>query len=123
MYDQPWVHNTVPGTTDSAGLFTPDQCLRYAIPTAQTNTSIIRYNSPIAVDGSYECGKELKEHNKMKCDRWVFDTGEYTIVQEWLITCKENQWLLALVGTFHFTGIVIGSAAAGVLADKYINKY
>lgn len=41
-------------------------------------------------------------------------------MQEWNITCKENQWLLALVGTAHFAGIVIGSAAAGVFADKYV---
>lgn len=55
-----------------------------------------------------------------RCDRWVFDkTDDYTIVQEWSITCIDNQWKLAFVGTSHFAGIVLGSAAAGVLADKY----
>lgn len=32
--------------------------------------------------------------------------------------CPENQWMLALVGTLHFAGIVVGSAAFGVLADR-----
>lgn len=36
---------------------------------------------------------------------------------QWLITCKENQWMLSLIGTMHFAGIVVGSALAGALAD------
>ena len=41
---------------------------------------------------------------------------------QWNITCYENQWKLALVGTLHFTGIVIGSGVFGVLADRYGRK-
>lgn len=36
---------------------------------------------------------------------------------QWLITCKENKWMLSLIGTMHFAGIVVGSALAGALAD------
>ena len=38
---------------------------------------------------------------------------------QWSITCKENQWMLALIGTMHFAGIVVGSGAAGVFADRW----
>lgn len=41
---------------------------------------------------------------------------------QWSITCVENQWKLALVGTMHFAGIVVGSGAFGVLADRYGRK-
>lgn len=99
-YNEPWVSAVVPGTADSNGLFTPEQCIRYELPNA-----------------SYVCGRELAQKKQLACDRWVYDKDEKTIVEEWTITCKENQYLLALVGTSHFAGIVSGSALAGVLAD------
>lgn len=105
-YNEPWVSAVVPGTTDSNGLFVPEQCMRYELPN-------VNNSSP-----SYVCGRELPTKEVIQCDRWVYDQYEKTIVEEWSITCKENQFLLALVGTAHFAGIVTGSAAAGVLADK-----
>lgn len=39
---------------------------------------------------------------------------------QWNITCLENQWMLSLVGTSHFAGIIVGSALFGVLADRYV---
>lgn len=109
-YDQPWVHSTMPGTVDSNGLFTPEQCIRYEIP----------HGSNDGVNQTYECGREIPNKRQVTCDRWVYDEYEKTIVEEWTITCKENQYLLALVGSAHFAGIVTGSAAAGVLADKWV---
>lgn len=43
-----------------------------------------------------------------------------TFPYQWSITCPENQWMLALVGTFHFAGVVVGSGAFGLLADRYV---
>lgn len=108
-FDEPWVSNVLPGKTDSSGLFTPEQCERYELPQNRT------FHYSRAID---ECSRPLPTKNEIRCDRWVFDKYEKTIVNEWLITCKENQYLLSLVGTAHFAGIVTGSAAAGVLADK-----
>lgn len=105
-YNESWVSTVVPGQTDSTGLFSPEQCVRYEIPNTGGNSS------------SYVCGRDLPHKNEMRCNRWVFDNYEKTIVEEWSITCKENQYLLALVGTSHFAGIVAGSAAAGLLADR-----
>lgn len=39
----------------------------------------------------------------------MFDTSSHTIVQEWNITCEDNQWKLPLVGTAHFAGVIVGS--------------
>lgn len=105
-YNEPWVSAVVPGKTDSSGLFSPEQCARYEIPIASGNSS------------SYVCGRDLPYKKEMRCNRWVFDNYEKTIVEEWTITCKENQYMLALVGTSHFAGIVVGSALAGLLADR-----
>jgi MFS transporter, OCT family, solute carrier family 22 (organic cation transporter), member 4/5 len=38
------------------------------------------------------------------------------------LTCLENQWKLALVGTAHFAGIMTGSGVFGFLADKFGRK-
>lgn len=38
---------------------------------------------------------------------------------QWKITCLESQWMLSLVGTSHFAGIIAGSAMFGVLADRF----
>lgn len=43
------------------------------------------------------------------CDQWVFDKSSHTIVQEWNITCEDNEWKLPLVGTAHFAGVIVGS--------------
>lgn len=95
----------VPGSTDSSGQFLPEQCLRYELPSSSDNSS-------------YVCGRELPVKREIACTQWVFDKYEKTIVEEWSITCRENQYWLALVGTAHFAGIVVGSGVAGVLADK-----
>lgn len=100
------MHNVVPGKYDSNGLFTPEFCERYELPFQSNNQTI------------EQCNRPLSEKKQIRCNRWVFDKYEKTIVEEWSITCKENQYLLSLVGTAHFAGIVTGSAAAGVLADK-----
>lgn len=38
------------------------------------------------------------------------------------MTCTENQWKLALVGSMHFAGIMFGSGIFGVLADYFGRK-
>lgn len=39
-----------------------------------------------------------------------------------MLTCTENQWKLALVGSMHFAGIMCGSGIFGFLADRYGRK-
>ncbi|XP_067627649.1 organic cation transporter protein isoform X2 [Eurosta solidaginis] len=105
-----WLSNATPGTYDKNGQFTPENCYRYK------------------VNDSYEkaadaCPRDAFELNtRERCDAWVYDDQEWTIVQEWELTCKENAWKLAFVGTIHFAGLVVGTAFSGYLADRFGRK-
>lgn len=107
VYDEPWVHHAVPGTT-VAGIFQPEHCLRFVIESTSNSST-----------PSNECPAEWFSDQKIGCNEWVFDPNERTIVNDWKITCPENLWRLALIGTLHFSGIVVGSGLFGFLADKY----
>lgn len=64
VYDESWVQSAVPGTTDPSGLFKPEQCERF-------------------VSRDTNCGVESFYRNQtVRCDQWVFDEYEKTIVQE-----------------------------------------
>lgn len=98
----------MPGKIDKLG-FTPEFCERYVSDYNQT-------------DHTANCSSIAFEPERETCDQWVFDSHEKTIVEEWTITCLNNQWKLSLVGTLHFLGIVLGSAVFGFLADKHGRK-
>uniref|UniRef100_A0A336KAG2 CSON004020 protein n=1 Tax=Culicoides sonorensis TaxID=179676 RepID=A0A336KAG2_CULSO len=95
-YYEDWVSIAVPGKTIKDN-FVPLQCQRY-----QRNYSVI------APEWGAECNKEMFTTEIERCSEWIFDEGERTIVND--------------VGTAHFAGIVVGSGAFGVLADKYGRK-
>nr|XP_014100467.1 organic cation transporter protein isoform X2 [Bactrocera oleae] len=108
-----WLTNATPGSYDKQGHFTPENCYRYkAIDSNITNESHVR-----------ECPKDAFNQNiRERCNSWVYDDEERTIVQEWQLTCKENVWKLAFVGTMHFAGLVVGTAISGYLADRFGRK-
>lgn len=109
-------------------MFVPEQCEKFEAN--KTKTWI-----------GDECPDEWFSEKRVQCDRWVFDKSERTIVNDvcpqlisflmqiivminyfqWAIMCPENQWKLALIGTLHFAGIVVGSGVFGVLADRYVH--
>lgn len=110
QYQKEWLEVAIPGTRDSHGYFIPsDSCLRYA-----------------ASKGDWEWKPEtcnatwFAPPQTQRCQELVYDTGEHTIVQEWQLTCKENTWKLAFVGTTHFAGLVVGTAMFGYLADRWV---
>ncbi|KAG5886492.1 hypothetical protein JTB14_014675 [Gonioctena quinquepunctata] len=86
-----------------------DTCLRYA----PRNISELNTTA---------CSKYSFTETVEKCSEWIFDENERTIVNDWNITCLENQWKIALVGSSHFAGIVVGSFVFGVLADRFGRK-
>ncbi|XP_075169516.1 organic cation transporter protein isoform X2 [Haematobia irritans] len=107
-----WLSNATPGDIDKNGVFTPKSCYRYGVNSTFTG------NIP-----SKQCPSELFMQNiTERCHSWVYDTEERTIVQEWELTCKENSWKLAFVGTMHFAGLVVGTALSGYLADRFGRK-
>uniref|UniRef100_A0A0A1WNN5 Organic cation transporter protein n=1 Tax=Zeugodacus cucurbitae TaxID=28588 RepID=A0A0A1WNN5_ZEUCU len=108
-----WLANATPGSYDKRGHFTPENCYRYKA--IESNASDERHVN--------QCPKDGFNHNiRERCNAWVYDDEERTIVQEWQLTCKENVWKLAFVGTMHFAGLVVGTAISGYLADRFGRK-
>ncbi|KAL1506268.1 hypothetical protein ABEB36_005662 [Hypothenemus hampei] len=112
-YDVPWMSWAIPqdNATDQVIGFKGDLCDRFAIN--QTTWNL--YNGT--------CMKNLFDRGRtVKCSEWIFAEVERTIVNEWNITCTENQWKISLVGSSHFAGIIVGSAVFGILADRFGRK-
>lgn len=97
MDDVNWTQNAYPG---QMGLhhneFVAETCKRFK--TLSTNATT---NDTCA---SFAFTKE-----SISCNEFVFDTTDRTIVQEWNLTCEENDWKLPFVGTVHFVGVICGS--------------
>lgn len=55
------------------------------------------------------CSVQMFSNETIRCNQWVFDKTSHTILQEWSLTCEENEWKLAFVGTAHFAGVIVGS--------------
>ncbi|XP_030554658.1 organic cation transporter protein [Drosophila novamexicana] len=113
-YQTDWLEVAIPGTRDKHGYFTPsDACLRYA-----ANESYVQQWGM-----SLTCNASLfLPQQPQRCREFVYEIGEQTIVQDWQLTCKENAWKLAFVGTTHFAGLVVGTALFGYLADRFGRK-
>ncbi|XP_034936793.1 organic cation transporter protein-like [Chelonus insularis] len=65
------------------------------------------------------CSEQSFTQEIKKCDHWVYKPDEKTILNEWNITCNENRWKLALVGTINNVGQLVGLMFAGFLSDRY----
>ncbi|KDR22927.1 Solute carrier family 22 member 21, partial [Zootermopsis nevadensis] len=66
-----------------------------------------------------ECSSDMFDrNNNVRCQEWVYNGEETTIVNEWNITCEENEWKLTLVGTVNNVGQFIGFPLAGFFSDR-----
>ncbi|KAF7272809.1 hypothetical protein GWI33_014435 [Rhynchophorus ferrugineus] len=112
-YKVPWIENAVPRNSEQNQLigYITDPCTRYSV------------NITEWMSNNQTCTANIFDRDNItRCSQWIFLEGETTIVNEWSITCIENQWMLSLIGTCHFSGIIVGSALFGILADKYGRK-
>ncbi|CAH2010494.1 unnamed protein product [Acanthoscelides obtectus] len=107
-YDVPWRKWAIPDPSAVHAIgVKSDLCYRYMSRPGETNRT---------------CSDSLFMNVTEKCSEFVFDNVERTIVNDWNITCVENQWKLSLVGSSHFAGIIIGSFVFGVMADRFGRK-
>lgn len=87
----------MPGEIQLDGKYKIDHCKRFK-PIVNSSQSFGQI-----------CPVKMFSNETIQCDQWVFDKSSHTIVQEWQITCEENEWKLAFVGTAHFSGVIVGS--------------
>ncbi|CAG9859099.1 unnamed protein product [Phyllotreta striolata] len=112
-------------TPDSAKFDAP--FIKFAIPHETEGKRVLALNTEACSryktkPNDDSCTPEAFTKTIEQCSEFVFEGTERTIVNEWLLTCLENQWKLALVGSTHFAGIIVGSFLFGVLADRYGRK-
>lgn len=68
-YDEEWVKDVLPGSiSESSQNFVPEFCSKF-----------IFKNDSLA---NATCTSEWFEHEEERCDRWVFDESERTIVND-----------------------------------------
>ncbi|KAJ9596866.1 hypothetical protein L9F63_012122 [Diploptera punctata] len=103
-FNPEWLKNAVPFEDG------PSRCLRYSF----SNISFTNGNS---------CSAEtFDKERQIGCHSWVYNGEESTIVNEWDITCDENQWKITLVGTVNNIGQFIGYPVAGYFSDRWGRK-
>lgn len=71
-YNEDWVKNILPGTTSVSGVFQPDVCKKYVFRNESDTTT--RLNGT--------CPAEWFSPEEERCDKWVFDENERTIVND-----------------------------------------
>jgi OCT family organic cation transporter-like MFS transporter 4/5 len=90
----------MPGEIQLDGTFKMDHCRRYKPNVESTRNT----------EYGEVCSPAIFLNETIKCDQWVFDQGgSHTIVEQFKVTCEENEWKLAFVGTAHFAGVILGS--------------
>ncbi|XP_074033252.1 organic cation transporter protein-like isoform X2 [Leptinotarsa decemlineata] len=111
-YNVPWMKWAIPNkiSEDQVIGVKTDSCSRYV----HENDSS-EFHSTVCTEKSFT-------NTTVACSELIFDENERTIVNDFNITCLENQWKISLVGTAHFAGILVGSLVSGILADRFGRK-
>ncbi|XP_048514701.1 solute carrier family 22 member 21-like isoform X2 [Athalia rosae] len=92
-----WLSSAVPYENDK-----PASCTRFTVLNVTDSCSTTVFTEGIE-----------------RCDSWVYDTDERTILNEWDLTCDNNQWMLTLPGTVNNVGQFVGLIFTGYFSDKY----
>ncbi|XP_025421175.1 solute carrier family 22 member 21-like isoform X2 [Sipha flava] len=112
-YNPDWLRIAVP-FKDPDSYNEPYKCVKY------------NYNLPPSELGKLNntcLPKFFDTNSHQKCDKWVFDDTERTIVNDFNIMCDDNKWKLSMVGTINSIGQFIGIPLSGFISDKYGRKF
>ncbi|XP_050535666.1 solute carrier family 22 member 4-like isoform X2 [Daktulosphaira vitifoliae] len=114
-YKPDWLRNAVPFKDN---MDEPFKCHKYHEVTQNINgTEESFYKNASCLPDAFDTNSEER------CDRWIFDDKEKTIVNDFNIMCEENKWKLTTVGTINSIGQFIGIPLAGFISDKYGRKF
>ncbi|KOX77959.1 Solute carrier family 22 member 21 [Melipona quadrifasciata] len=95
-FDVPWMTDSVPHVSEMS------KCTRYVV---RNHTGV--------------CTNQTFSNATQKCESWVYEPSENTVLSEWDLTCDANRWKLTLVGTINNVGQFVGLIFAGYISDKY----
>ncbi|XP_050313329.1 solute carrier family 22 member 3-like [Anthonomus grandis grandis] len=101
---QPWLSNAIPYTSGH-----PEKCSMFAPHknfTKSDNCSVTEFNTDLI----------------RRCDEFVYNGEEKTILQEFDLQCDNNLWKLTLVGTINNIGQFFGLFISGFMSDRYGRK-
>ncbi|XP_065346893.1 organic cation transporter protein-like [Cloeon dipterum] len=98
-FQTPWLNQAVPFNDHGV----PHSCLMYQSLNDSSNTCSFN--------------KDVEE-----CSSLVYNGEENTIQTEFGLACPDNEWKLALVGTAHGFGAMIGLPLAGFFSDRFGRK-
>ncbi|GAB0089509.1 organic cation transporter protein [Sergentomyia squamirostris] len=97
--------------------------LEVSIPQIDGKFSKCNRFSSINTSWSSACDFSNFDHEReIPCSDFVFDTSKRTIVSEWNLTCAENEWKLAFVGTMANIGQFIALPITGFISDRFGRK-
>lgn len=100
-YDPKWLSNAIPYKNDK-----PAKCHRYR--------SFHNDSLPGLCNA-----QDFDRSNVVRCEKFVYESEEVTIVKDFNMQCEENTWKLALIGTINNVGQFVGLPIAGILSDRY----
>ncbi|KAG4067214.1 hypothetical protein HA402_000205 [Bradysia odoriphaga] len=98
-------------------LFAPDW-LENVVPFSNGKpTSCNRYESN---NFTYECvAAKFNESSIQRCDEFIYETAETSIVSEFGLQCDNNLWKLAMVGTANNIGRFVFTPLMGYMSDRF----
>ncbi|CAK9816999.1 Solute carrier family 22 member 21 [Anthophora plagiata] len=96
VFNTSWLADSVPEMSEMS------KCTRYVV---RNHTGV--------------CTNQTFSNTTRKCDTWIYDPSENTVLSEWDLTCDTNRWKLALVGTINNVGQFVGLIFAGYVSDRY----
>ncbi|XP_037025919.1 organic cation transporter protein-like [Bradysia coprophila] len=99
-YEPHWLINAVP--YDRA---VPEKCFRY-INTIENTSQCYDVNL-------------FNTTNRVRCDEFIYETDEVTLLNEFDLTCEENEWKLTFVGTVNGIALLVAIPILGHLSDRY----
>jgi hypothetical protein len=111
-FNPDWIQNAVPFHQHDARPV-PRRCLRFA----SRNLSLLSDDTERNV--TFCSPESFDNHSVFRCDEWVYDGEETTVLREWGLTCEENLWKLTMVGTVNNIGQFVGLAGVGMVSDRY----
>ncbi|CAG9566352.1 unnamed protein product [Danaus chrysippus] len=95
--DTSWLKYAIPTNNEKNR---PESCLRYALNNVTSN----------------QCVPEDFSNKTEPCESFVYEPGE-SFVKEFDLGCKE--WMRALVGTVHNSGMFAAMLVTGAISDRY----